>query len=111
MANRNNVPSPVLPLPPLDYDPLYMKNLIRLLNFYIEQQDNPGNIWGSKLELSDGDNNPDFVFSAKEFNADVNFAQITELPTTPVNPDTGLPLPSGSIWRDSTAGNVLKVVP
>lgn len=53
MANRNSVPSPVLPLPPLEYDVQYMNNLIRLLNYYIEQQDNPGEMRGSGLLLSD----------------------------------------------------------
>lgn len=111
MANRNNVPSPVLPLPPLEYDIVYMKQLIRILNYFIEQQDNPGNIWGTKLELSDGDNNPDIVLDAKAFNADVNYVMFNELPTSPNNPDTGAPLPSGSVWRDPAAANVLKVVP
>ena len=52
MANRNSVPSPVLPLPPLEYDVQYMNSLIRLLNYYIEQQDNPGEMRGSGLLLS-----------------------------------------------------------
>jgi hypothetical protein len=52
MANRNNVPSPVLPLPPLEYDVQYMNTLIRLLNYFIQQQDNPGQIRGSDLHLS-----------------------------------------------------------
>lgn len=52
MANNNKIPSPVLPLPPLEYDTRYMDNLIRLLNFYIVQQDNPGRIRGSDLNLS-----------------------------------------------------------
>lgn len=111
MANKNNVPSPVLPIPPLEYDVLYMKQLVRLLNYFIQQQDNPGNMWGSKLELSDGDNNADIILDAKAFNADVNYVFFAELPTSPNNPDTGLPLPSGAVWRDLTAGNVLKVVP
>ena len=52
MANRNNVPSPVLPLPPLEYDVQYMNNLIRLLNYFIQQQDNPGDIRGARLALT-----------------------------------------------------------
>lgn len=52
MANRNNVPSPVLPLPPMEYDSQYMNNLVRLLTYYIEQQDNPGNMRGSSLTIA-----------------------------------------------------------
>ena len=52
MANRNNVPSPVLSLPPLEYDIQYMNNLVRLLNYFIEQQDNPGNMRGTDLTLA-----------------------------------------------------------
>lgn len=52
MANNNRVPSPVLPLPPLEYDVQYMNNLIRLLNYYIEQQGNPGGIRGTALVLT-----------------------------------------------------------
>ena len=52
MANNNRVPSPVLPLPPLEYDVQYMNNLIRLLNYYIEQQGNPGAIRGTALVLT-----------------------------------------------------------
>ena len=53
MANNNRVPSPVLPLPPLEYDTQYMNNLIRLLNYFIEQQNNPGVMKGSTLTLTE----------------------------------------------------------
>ena len=52
MANRNAVPSPVLPLPPLDYDYQHMLTITRLLNYFIEQQDNPGNIKGATLNIT-----------------------------------------------------------
>ena len=52
MANNNRVPSPVLPLPPLEYDVQYMNNLVRLLNYYIEQQGNPGRIRGTEIVLT-----------------------------------------------------------
>ena len=52
MANNNRVPSPVLPLPPLEYDVQYMNNLVRLLNYYIEQQGNPGALRGTTLTLT-----------------------------------------------------------
>ena len=111
MANKNNVPSPVLPLPPLEYDIGYMNQLVRLLNYFIEQQDNPGIMWGTKLELSDGDTNPDIVLDTMAFDADVTYVMLNELPTSPTNPDTGAPLPAGSVWVDTAASNVLKIVP
>lgn len=111
MANKNNVPSPVLPLPPLEYDIAYMNQLVRLLNYFIEQQDNPGVMWGTKLELSDGGNAPDITLDATAFNAGEIYVRFNQLPTSPVNPDTGAPLPSGAVWRDPAASNVLKIVP
>ena len=45
-------PSPVLPLAPLEYDVQYVNNLIRLLNYFIEQQDNTGSIRGSTITLT-----------------------------------------------------------
>jgi len=80
MANRNNVPDPVLALAPLEYDTQYMNMIVRQLNYYMQQHANPGAIAGATLTLSD-------------------------LPTSA----TGLP--SGSVWRDAGAGNVLKIVP
>jgi hypothetical protein len=52
MANNNNVPSPVLSLPPLEYDVQYFNNLVRLINYFIEQQDNAGQIRGSAITLT-----------------------------------------------------------
>jgi len=37
-------PSPVLPLAPLEYDVQYLNNLVRLLTYYIQQQDNQNQI-------------------------------------------------------------------
>jgi len=37
-------PSPVLPLAPLEYDVQYVNNLVRLLTYYIQQQDNQNQI-------------------------------------------------------------------
>lgn len=52
MANENQVPNPVLPLPPLEYDVQYMNQLIRLLNFYIQQQSVPGLVQGTTATLT-----------------------------------------------------------
>lgn len=101
MANRNNVPSPVLNLPPLEYDVQYMNNLVRLLNYFIEQQDNPGNIRGSKLELSDGDQDSDIIMDTLANDNDITKIVFRELPTSA----TGLEV--GQVWNDS---GTLKIV-
>lgn len=101
MANRNNVPSPVLSLPPLEYDIQYMNNLVRLVNYFIEQQDNPGNMWGSKLELSDGDQDPDIIMDTMANDLDITKIVFRELPTSAAG------LEQGQIWNDS---GTLKIV-
>ena len=53
MANRNNVPDPVLALPPLDYDSQYFNLIVRQLNYYMQQHANPGAMIGTTLTLSD----------------------------------------------------------
>ena len=80
MANRNNVPDPVLALAPLEYDTQYQNMIVRQLNYYMQQHANPGALAGSTLTLSD-------------------------LPTSA----TGLA--PGTVWVDTGAGNVLKIVP
>lgn len=101
MANNNRVPSPVLALPPLEYDVQYMTNMIRLLNYFIEQQDNPGNIRGSVLELSSGTVAPDVSIDTTASNNITKFV-VLDLPTSA----TGLV--TGQIWRN---GSVLNIIP
>ena len=101
MANNNRVPSPVLALPPLEYDVQYMNNMIRLLNYFIEQQNNPGNIRGSVLELSSGTVVPDVTIDTTSSNS-VTKVVVLDLPTSA----TGLV--TGQIWRN---GSVLNIIP
>ena len=101
MANNNRVPSPVLPLPPLEYDVQYMDNLIRLLNYYIVQQGNPGNIRGSVLELSSGTVAPDVIIDTTSSNSVTEFV-VLDLPTSASG------LVTGQIWRN---GSVLNIIP
>ena len=98
---QNKPPSPVLPLPPLEYDVQYMNNLIRLLNFFIKQVDNPGILLGSGLQLADGDTDVDFSVN---LNTPDNSTEVVilNLPTSA----TGLV--TGQIWNDS---GTLKIVP
>ena len=99
MANNNIVPSPVLALPPLEYDVQYMDNMVRLLNFFIEQQDNPGNMRGSALALSSGTPAPDVIIDTTASNT---IFVVLDLPTSA----TGLV--TGQIWRN---GSVLNIIP
>ena len=101
MANNNRVPSPVLALPPLEYDVQYMNNMIRLLNYFIEQQNNPGNIRGSVLELSSGTVVPDVTIDTTSSNS-VTKVVVLDLPTSASG------LVTGQIWRN---GSVLNIIP
>lgn len=101
MANKNNVPSPVLSLPPLEYEVSYFNNLVRLINYFIEQQDNPGNIRGSKIELSDGSQSANVIIDALADNTGITKVVLKDLPTSA----TGLE--QGRVWNDS---GTLKIV-
>lgn len=101
MANKNNVPSPVLSLPPLEYEVSYFNNLVRLINYFIEQQDNPGNIRGSKIELSDGSQSANVIIDALADNTGITKVVLKDLPTSA----TGLE--QGQVWNDS---GTLKIV-
>lgn len=72
----------VLPIPPIDYDVGYMTNLIRILNLYFQQLNNPGLVQGFSLRLSDGDVDNDVIIDTTAYNDYTRFL-CTELPTTP----------------------------
>ena len=108
MANNNRVPSPVLPLPPLEYDVQYMNNLIRLLNYYIEQQSNPGRIRGTEIVLTlTGSGIVQPVASIEHITDPLSallgktVVNIVDLPTSA----TGLS--SGDVWNSA---GILKIV-
>lgn len=44
---------PVLPLPGQQYDAVYLANLVRILNIYFTQLQNPGPLQGTTLNLSE----------------------------------------------------------
>jgi hypothetical protein len=52
MSSRSLAP-PRLPDPPQDYDSLYMNDLIRTLEVFIQQERNPGELRGTKITLTD----------------------------------------------------------
>jgi hypothetical protein len=102
MANKNNVPSPVLPVPPLEYDVRYMNTLVRVLTYYIQQQDNPGIVRGVSVELANNiAPNPDVVIDTLAYNSNVVKITISALPTSATGLDPG------QIWNDS---GTLKIV-
>jgi len=102
VTNANTVPgNAILPLPPLDYDVAYMNNLIRLLNLYFQQLNNPGLLNGTSLFLSDGltTNN---IFMGTTASNTVNVVVLAALPTS----SSGLR--SGQVWNNA---GVLNIVP
>lgn len=101
MATISKTPSPVLPLPPLEYDVQYMNNLVRLLNFYITQKDNPGEMRGTKLELSDGTSAVLASLDALANDSGVLEIILSSLPTSSAG------LATGQVWNDS---GTLKII-
>lgn len=53
MANRNQPPFAVLPLPTADYDVQYLNNLVRLLNLNFNSLKNPGDVRVSTITITD----------------------------------------------------------
>lgn len=102
--NTTNVPSSILPLPPLEYDVQYMNLLVRVLNFFIQQQGVPGVVRGTELQLAGKDPDSKVTMRVTAYANDITEIIFTELPTSA----TGLK--SGQLWRD-TATNILHIVP
>ena len=104
-----SIPTPdVLPLPPLEYDVQYMNTLIRLLNYYIQQQANPGPLRGTELVLTlTGSGAVQPVASIEHIIDPLNalvgktIVNIIDLPTA----NTGLS--SGDVWNSA---GTLKIV-
>jgi len=104
MANNYSVASR-LPTPPVDYDQVWMNNFIQILRIYFNQIDNAGPITASSSGVGSTK-----VVSGLSF-----------IHPSPSNPNvfvTSLPtqddlsnLRSGSIYYDTSAGNVLKIKP
>jgi len=51
--SSNQVAPPRLPEAPEEYTRVYMEDLIRTLEIFIEQERNPGEMRGTKLTLTD----------------------------------------------------------
>lgn len=101
MANKAGTAlSAVLPLPPLEYDIQYMNNLVRILNFFIQQVQNPGLVQGAALTIQDRDQDTQFKLNPNEERETLVWI-MTNLPTSA----TGLV--SGQVWNDA---GTLKIV-
>ena len=99
----------VLPLAPLEYDVQYMNALVRLINFYMEQQANPGPIQGTQLTLTltgSGAVQPiasiEYIIDPTNTLVNKTIVNFQSLPTS----TTGLS--SGDVWNDA---GTLKIVP
>jgi hypothetical protein len=92
MATRRNLPpAPVLPLPPTEYDAEYMTNVIRLLNFFIQQTDNPGVLRAARVELANDTVAPRIVIDPGASGA--TKVILTGLPTSSAG------LATGQLWN------------
>ena len=108
-------PFTVLPLPPNEYDVVYMMTLIRSLTYVLQQLANPGNLTGAALTIFANrpysgyvlDKNPDFVFNALDSNT-TNSLIVRLLPQGNAVQPAGLA--PNQIWWD-TSNNTLKIVP
>jgi len=105
MAVKSGVAiSAVLPLPPMEYDVNYMNNLIRILNFFIQQVQSPSLVKGNALTIEDRDQSTKLTVNPSDLK-DLLVVIATNLPTS----SSGLS--SGQLWVDTASGNVLKIVP
>lgn len=102
MATRTGTSiSAVLPLPPMEYDVAYMNNLIRILNFFIQQVQNPGLVLGNALTIEDRDKDTQFLLNPNEERETLIWI-MKNLPTSSAG------LVSGQVWNNA---GVLNIVP
>ena len=80
--SQTNVTAPSLPLAPLEYERQYMDKLTNVLRLYFNQLDTPGPLAGASINLN-----------------------INTLPTQAELAN----LRVGDVYRDTTAGNALKI--
>lgn len=90
----------VLPLPPLEYDIQYQNQIVRVLNFMMQQLNNPGPLSSNELTISDRDRDTQFIVNPQELTETLTMIA-KNLPTSA----TGLAV--GQIWNDA---GTLKIV-
>lgn len=140
MSKIGNVPpAPVLPLAPLEYDIQFQNNLVRLVNYFIEQVNNPGDVRCTELVIANFNANGNAYSAAPptpiaataitigDFYTIVDagttdFTLIgavdnnlgTTFKATGVGTGSGRVVtgsPHGTVWRDTAADNTLKIIP
>lgn len=140
MSKSGNIPPPpVLPLAPLEYDIQFQNNLVRLINYFIEQVNNPGDVRCTSLVAADFNSDGNAYSAALSTPIAATAMQIDEFYTivtvgttdftlvgaadnnlgttfkaTGAGTGTGRVItgsPHGTIWRDTADDNTLKIVP
>jgi len=142
MSKTGNIPPPpVLPLAPLEYDIQFQNNLVRLVNYFIEQVGNPGDVRCTSLVVANfnSDGNafsaaPPTPIAATALQIDLFYTIVTVGTTdftlvgaadnnlgttfkanaTGTGTGTGRVItgsPHGTVWRDTADDNTLKIVP
>lgn len=102
MANKVGQPlSAILPLPPLEYDVQWANNIVRVINFFVKQSQNPGPLRTNELTVTDRDEDTQFIINPQELTETLTIIA-KNLPTS----STGLA--KGQIWNDA---GTLKIIP
>lgn len=94
--------APALPYAPVEYDRLYIDQLLNILRLYFQQLDNPGPSAASTQVVSATQ-----IISAMNFSTvdQATQGRVVSLPT-----EVDLPnLRVGDLYRDTTADNVVKI--
>lgn len=84
----------VLPLPPLEYDVQYQNQIVRVLNFMMQQLNNPGPLSSNELTISDRDRDTQFIINPQELTETLTIIA-KNLPTS----STGLV--KNQLWNDA----------
>jgi hypothetical protein len=94
--------APALPLAPVEYDRAYVDSVHNILRQYFAQLDNPGPSAASTQTVSSTQ-----IVSAMNFST-VDQATQTRVVSLPTQADLSK-LRVGDLYRDTSAGNVIKI--
>jgi hypothetical protein len=94
------IPTPVIPLAPIEYEQKYQDQLNRILAQYFNQNDNPGQVAGSAEKVGTTK-----VVAGMTFSRPSGTTQIYSFATTADIAN----LRVGDVYVDTSAGNVLKM--
>ena len=94
--------APALPYAPVEYDRQYIDQVLTILRLYFQQLDNPGPSAASSQTTAAGQ-----LISAMNFST-VNQITGSRVVSLPTQADLAS-LRVGDLYRDTTAGNVIKI--